>query len=92
MLFTVIDKARWKDHNWDKFFNLVNDFKSEFKFELRSIDHMARDRYSFSLSGFIISCEPNSQGFWVTLQADTSKTDFDEKYEFIFNRLKEEDL
>lgn len=88
MLFKVVDKVRWKTDEWDKIFNLVNDFKKEFEVKLKSINNFDGELY-FNLDGWIICIEENNSGFWVTLESNTSKADFDEKYEFIFSRLSD---
>lgn len=87
MLFKVIDKANWKENEWDELFSLVNDFKKEFNLKLVSIDKLLNGKYCFSLEGYYIHFERNSQGSWVTFEANTSKTDFDEKFNFISERI-----
>jgi hypothetical protein len=87
MLFKVVEKAKWNTDVWDKLFNLINDFKNEYSLKVESIGHQTSDKYYYSVGNYNIYFEVNSQGFWITLESNTDKADFDEKFNFIFNRI-----
>ena len=88
MLFKVVERARWDGNEWEQAFNLINDFRNEFNIPVKTIgSSVSGNTIYFSMSGFNIYFKENNQGMWVTLEADTNKSNFDEKYEFVFSRL-----
>jgi hypothetical protein len=89
LLFKVDDKVRWETDKWNKAFNLINDFKDEFKLKVKNIDKTRDREIYFNLGDYILYFTENNLGLWITFETHTSKADFDEKYEFIFNRIND---
>lgn len=92
MLFKVITKVNWKEDAWENLFNLVNDFKNNFTttltpYKVTSIGNADKEYYFTISRKYTVYFVPNSQGYWLTFEADTNKKDFDEKFEFIVNRI-----
>lgn len=88
MLFRVVDKVKWNDEVWERLFNLIDEFKTEYNLKVGSMGEASRNKVYFSIDKYSLYFEPNSQGNWFSFEADTSKEDFDEKFKFIYGRLE----
>lgn len=87
MQFKVQDKTNWaRGNEWESFFTLINDFKKEFGLTVGSISGK-ENQYCFRVDKYSIYFDVTSQGFFISLEADTDKEDFDDKFNFIFSRL-----
>ena len=92
MLFEFTCNARWKNDEWNKLFNLVADFKAEYNLKVIDMGSIKSGKYYFKIGGYTFYFENNSQGNWIKFQSDTSKEDFDEKYNFIVSKTDEKHL
>lgn len=97
MIFTITYRAdlerNWKRNACDNFFNLINEFKNKFNLELYSIEKSEEkfifkneENYCFILRNYYIYF--NTKDSIITLRSNTSKKDFDEKYNFIVEYIK----
>ncbi|MCE5220159.1 MAG: hypothetical protein LLF98_02530 [Clostridium sp.] len=85
-MFKVTEKINIKENVWEYIFNLIQEFKTEYGFIIKSLGHLEKDIYYFSMDKYTIYFEVNSKGFWLTLEADVNLKDFNMKYNFIFGK------
>lgn len=87
-MFKVTEKINIKENVWEYIFNLIQEFKTEYGFIIKSLGHLENDIYYFSMDKYTIYFEVNLKGFWLTLEADVSLEDFNIKYNFVFIKNK----
>lgn len=94
MEFMVSGEAKWRTCVWDKTFELLKDFKNEYNLNIKSISSSThtQNKYCFSIDIYDIwiefKDEETSEKALITFKANTTKEDFDDKFNFIFKRLE----
>lgn len=90
MKFDVTETLKWENDVWEKLFQLISDFKTNFKLSINSMgkDNETRDKFYYTLDKYTISFEVKGSGFYISLKADTTKDDFDKKLKFILEKIQ----
>lgn len=90
MMITIDDKAKWKENIWNKFHELISDYKKEFNVFIKRFGHISSDTYYFGLSDSVtIYIEIKGQSAFIKFQTNGTIEEYKTKIDYIMNRMKE---